>query len=330
MTATELYDHLKEFCEEDLLFQSRVHPLHGYINSRGANIFVKREDESAFGTSGSKRRKYASIFPWLKQGGFEKVALIGGAHSNHIVGMLQLLLERGIDYHLFLKESHTKIIGGNRLWLELLANPERITWITSKDWPQVNTIAQQAITQFSSKTCLLPEGGNCPAALPGAMTLLPDIVRNERELGIQFDHIFMDAGTGFIAAANLLSHSLLLHKSEIHIIKLAESPSTMVEELNSCREDLAQFGLSVGTIPPYTCTPSETARSFGSLNQTILQTIKTLARNHGLLTDPIYTAKLFYSAKVYIEREKMSGNILIVHSGGGNALMGFAEKFGKA
>ena len=63
------------------------------------------------------------------------------------------------------------------------------------------------------------------------------------------------------------------------------------------------------------------------MNQTLKIATLRYAQSEGLLTDPIYTTKLFYTAEQLIIDKKVSGNILIIHSGGGTGLLGFAEKF---
>ena len=66
-----------------------------------------------------------------------------------------------------------------------------------------------------------------------------------------------------------------------------------------------------------------TAKGFGSVNKTIKLEIKRLAREEGLLVEPIYSAKLFYEARHKIIQENLQGNILIIHSGGLLTLTGF-------
>ena len=65
------------------------------------------------------------------------------------------------------------------------------------------------------------------------------------------------------------------------------------------------------------------ARSFGSTNSTIFKEIKSIASEDGILTDPVYSAKLFITAKRTIQDQSLDGNILLIHSGGALALSGF-------
>ena len=70
-------------------------------------------------------------------------------------------------------------------------------------------------------------------------------------------------------------------------------------------------------------------RAFGSTNKTIFDEIRRIARTEGFLTDPIYSVKLFLTARRIIADEKIKGNCLFIHSGGGLTLLGFQEQLGQ-
>ncbi len=116
--------------------RSRVHRLNGFPGQ----CFVKREDELSFGITGSKIRKYLSLIPSLKR--FEEVVLIGGASSNNIVGLSQLLIEEGIQPVLFLCGHKPEQASGNLLISQLLVDPEHIHWYGRDSWPIINQLAE--------------------------------------------------------------------------------------------------------------------------------------------------------------------------------------------
>ena len=51
-----------------------------------------------------------------------------------------------------------------------------------------------------------------------------------------------------------------------------------------------------------------------------------MAKEEGLLLDPVYNAKLFQKAFDIIDEKELDGDICIIHSGGGSGLMGFAHR----
>jgi 1-aminocyclopropane-1-carboxylate deaminase len=308
------------YCQTDLLTPTRVHRLSRFAQAP-AEVWVKREDESGFGLSGCKKRKYASLLPYLKQQG-RAVALIGGSHSNHIVGLTQLLREAGWPLRLYLKETHAPRLSGNGLLRHLLTCEAEIRWVSATAWPEVEALAQTECADH----VIVPEGGTHPAALPGACTLWLDLLRNEVEHGIQFDHLFIDSGTALIAGALLGMKQRERPQTTLHVVLTAGDEAFFFQQYARFQQwSEVWLGEAFPAPEHLHLHPPATARAFGSVNATIRREVKHLASTHGLLCDPVYTAKLFYTARQVIEAKALTGRALIVHSGGGTGLMGFSD-----
>jgi len=317
------------FCEKEWLFHSRVQALSSF-SSEKVNVFAKREDDSGFGISGTKKRKYASLISFILMKNPDNVRIIGGENSNNIVGLLQVLHEYKIETFCYIKKQKGKTLTGNGFLFHLLAKPENIIYIQNEDWGNVNEIAEQDAKQSEQTSFIVREGASQREAVAGASTLMLDILRNETEKQLFFDHIFIDSGTGLMAAALANMNFLLGGKSHIHVVHTTGNETSFLGQLFMCQsfmQDLLETNINfTEKISHYF---PETAKSFGAVNTTILRFIRELAQAEGILTDPIYTAKLFFSAKKIIERKSLTGNILLIHGGGGTGLMGFSEEFSR-
>ena len=309
---------------------SRVHPLKTF-NTPSAVSKVKRDDELGFGISGSKLRKYTSLIPYLLTHRYQEAVVIGSAYSNHVLGISQLLIENRIKPVLFLLGDQSIQRQGNLLLTALLVPESQWHWISRTQWPRVETLAADYVQQSQLLTLLIPEGGCMDAALPGALTLPLDILQNEEEEGQPFDHVFMDAGTGFSAIATILAFAWLNKKTTLHILLLAGTEEHFFIKLKQFQQSFELFlGVQLDPIALFTqfklYQPTQ-ARAFGSVNTTIMNHIQFLAREEGFFTDPIYSAKLFWEAKNISKIQALAGNILVVHSGGALTLMGFQKHF---
>lgn len=292
---------------------SREHPLKT-IKSR-----VKREDELGFGISGTKLRKYTSLIPHLINNSYQAAAIIGSAHSNHVLSISQTLIENDIKPVLFLLGNPKMKREGNLLLTSMLVPETEWHWIDRTDWPFVEKLAYEHITK---ETLLIPEGACMPEALPGALTLAIDMLDTDN------DHIFMDAGTGLSAIATILAYAWLGKKTTLHILLLADNEQQFLNKLNHFQHVFEQFmGASIEGELRFKLYSSTLARSFGSVNQAVIDHIKFLACNEGFFTDPIYSAKLFWEANEIIKAQSLDGNILVIHSGGALTLMGFQQHF---
>lgn len=307
--------------EPSFRLSSRSHPLHDF--SSEGSWYIKRDDELSFSISGTKFRKYASLIYYLKKLKIEKVILEGSSHSNHLVGCLQLLIENQIDYELFLIKNYSETLHGNSLWLSFLTQGKNITTLTKKQWEERDFLYKKILPK---EAFFLPEGGNHLFSLPGAMTLAKDIAVNQKELGVIFDHIFIDAGTGFSAAALLLSLPLYNLNPHVHIIQMAYDEKKFQEILNTLSSALCEPLEKKHNPVPYTMYRSSLAPSFGSTSHEVFSFIKEVFIKQGFLCDPIYSAKLLYSAKKIGYEKKFKGSQLCIHSGGGLTLMGFDKQ----
>ncbi len=292
---------------------SRTHGLN-HFPKQGVACYVKRDDELSCGISGTKLRKYASIAAYLVAKKIQRLIIIAGPQSNNLLAALQVAREHGMQISVFLLKPKNDLIQGNYKLSLLFLNEKDIIWVERSQWALVGEMAQQYQTECEEACFILTEGGSVQQALPGAMTLAEDIVRNEVELALTFQHVFVDAGTGFAAAALIHGLTQLKHHALVHILLLADKKEQFVEKLMAW----------LGYVPHnYECFYPQTARSFGAINQQIKSEIKRLAKEEGILADPIYSAKLFHEARRVIMQEELQGNVLIIHSGGVLTMPGF-------
>ncbi|EHL32341.1 1-aminocyclopropane-1-carboxylate deaminase/D-cysteine desulfhydrase [Legionella drancourtii] len=285
---------------------SRVHQLNHFPN-QDVTCYAKRDDELGCGISGSKLRKYSSLMPFLLEQGIQHLIIIGGPQSNNLLAALQLAREFNFKVTAFLIKPWKLELQGNFKLSSLFLAEHEIVWVARADWCQVNALAQNYLNTLREPGFVLAEGASVPEAMRGAMSLAEDVVVNEQLLDFTFQHIFIDAGTGFSAAALIKGLALLNHQAQIHVLLLADDEKTFNQKLDLWL-DLAPRN--------YDCFYPTTAKAFGSVNQTIKAEIGRLAREEGILADPIYAAKLFYEARRYIEEKQLTGKVLIIHSGG--------------
>lgn len=306
---------------------SRIHPLKDFCLRSDAACYVKRDDELGFGISGNKLRKFRTLIPHLIRKGCREAIILGGPYSNNVLSLTQLLLENSIEPTLFLRGEKPSTPEGNFLFLRMLLPENSLHWIPRKSWSEVDTFIS-AYTANRNDYFVIPEGAFLFPALAGTLTLPLDIVKNEEHLNISFDHLFIDVGTGFSAAALLLGFAFLKKQTICHLLLLAEEERAFLKVLNTMHR---QFEELVGEKCPFpthfTCSRSALAPSFGSTNRSLFEFIVKIARTQGFFLDPVYSGKLFHYAQKKIEEDNtLSGNALIIHSGGALSLSGFQDR----
>ncbi len=308
---------------------SRTHSLHSF-NTAVCKVFLKRDDELSCSVSGSKFRKYASLLPCLIKSKVQEIILIGGGYSNNILGLTQLLIENGIHPTLFLRKPGNDRVEGNLLLTKMLVEEDQIHWISRESWKDVDELAAVYANERNTKgvrTVVFPEGAFTVEALPGAVTLSLDVMRNEIANEIQFDHIFVDAGTGLQACALILAHAWCNHPAKIHVVLLAQQENEFLYNLEGLRMDFELLVKGEMDFPKnFTLHRPTSAISFGSVNREVIQFIKDFAKTEGVFVDPIYSGKLMREASRLIVKQQLEGNVLLVHSGGVMTLAGFQSR----
>jgi 1-aminocyclopropane-1-carboxylate deaminase len=328
-----MFGPLQKYFEPGFVLHSRVHPSN--VLFPDAKLYIKREDELSSGIAGCKYRKFASLLPYIKMQGFSEVLVIGSAQSNNVVAALQLFIENQIPCRLLLLESNEETLKGNLLWMSMLLDMADVIWVTRNDWENVNQIAlkYQTDNQVQGKRVfILPEGAAVDQVLPGTMSLAYDILENEEELGIVFDHVFMDSGTGTSAMGLIFGMKQLGKQCKTHITLIAGTRDSFIGSLkyqfketrgSNVDNDISDILSNTVFHEPIS------AKSFGSVTTTILQALKSIAREEGIIMDPVYSVKHYMTAINVIETQKLSGNILFVYNGGSFAVSGYQDKLSK-
>lgn len=306
---------------------SRVHLLRQQFGP-GKQVYIKRDDELGFGVSGSKLRKYQSLLPALKKQAIKSAILLGGAHSNNILSLSQQLIENNIKPYLFLRGQAPLFREGNFLLTSLFIPDEAMYWVDRPLWDGAEAMAIKESANFPQPCFVIPEGACMPQSLAGAATLALDVFKNQQQHNIYFDHLFIEAGTGLAAIGFILGLWLMQEGDrQVHILLLADDKEVFIKKLTHYHAAFSQLlNQEIPYFPPtvqlnfYTPT---VAKSFGSVNRGVLNSIVEIARTEGFLTDPVYSAKLYTESIKIIESKDLKANNLIVHSGGALTLMGF-------
>jgi 1-aminocyclopropane-1-carboxylate deaminase len=321
---------LTPITQEDYPVHSRIHQLK--IGSEyGVLCWVKREDELGCLLSGSKARKYRSLVAALKKRGCKKAGLIGSQFSNHILGLSSLLIENGIEPTLFLLKAQEAPKVGNSLFIQLFVPEQNILYIERENWHKAHEIAlswQMQNSNFQAE--VIPEGGSIADSVTGLATLAVDIIQNEMDHKLTFSNILIDSGSGLTAATLIAAFGLIKKEVHIHVMLAASNQEEFSNTLSQVKQALeSSVGAIITKMPQYTLHAPPTAKSFGSTNATIFQTIVQAAHTEGFLLDPLYSSKLYLLLKHLLQSKSLAGPTLFIHSGGLFSLSGFQPQLQK-
>lgn len=298
---------------------SRIHPLYSF-ERENATCFIKREDETGGLLNGTKRRKYLSLLPFLLS--YDEWIIRGSCFSNHVLALSELAKEHHKTVWLIFEDKKPQVSRGNFFLTSLLVEEERMFFEKSDTKWLIDERKK-----LDKKIIEVPVGGDTKESFLGSLTLPLEIFDQEALQNTHFDHLFIDSGTGFTAAALIAGCNFLKKKTQIHVVLVAGSEAAFQKKVDDANEWLKEAGGLFPFSSSYKTYDSQTAKSFGAVNKKLLSFIESFAKAEGVFLDPIYNAKLFFSAKEIIERDHLQGKILIIHSGGTASLLSFNDLF---
>ncbi len=293
--------------------------------SQGISLFVKRDDLLHPNIQGSKGRKLAAIFPFIRQTCPGGVVTFGGAFSNHLHAVAVAGRLFGVPTYGILRGAYADL--SNPTLRACLENG-----MTLIPWPKLRYDAckQQGWERLQPDfpgCYILPEGGNTPEALKACASISAEILDQlPASMGKPL-YLCVPAGTGCTAAGMIAG--LTIPNSEVMIFPVS---SQDIDHF-SILQLLANAGLDVPDLETRFQFQSDYIfGGFAKLHPPVMDFVHTFLTQTNILLDPIYTAKMFYGIFDLLSKGAIPENSTVValHSGGIQGWEGFRERYGKA
>lgn len=279
---------------------------HTDFKQKGVRVFVKRDDLIHPFISGNKWRKLKyTLFEAVTKNKKHLISF-GGAYSNHLLATACAAAKFGF--------SSTGIVRGEELSNSTLMLCQvfgmKLIFTDRESYQYKHELFEKYFKQ-DTHAFFIDEGGAGKAALKGCSELCNELID-------PFDHIFCAAGTGTTAAGILMGierNQLQTRLNVIPVLKGADFlKAAIINFSGSMNFNFHQeyhFGGYAKTTPE------------------LIEFIKSFSSTTGMLIDPVYTGKMFYSIFDLIAKDSFppESRILAIHTGGSFGILGMAEKF---
>jgi 1-aminocyclopropane-1-carboxylate deaminase len=252
-------------------------------NSKGIQVFVKRDDLIHPIISGNKWRKlkkYLQTFSFSTHSG---LLSFGGAYSNHLYALAYAGYSLGIPT--------VGIIRGDELTMD--SNPylsQMSTWGMQMHFISRSAYRSKPIPSDYENYAVVAEGGFGELAIQGMEILVNELP--------ECDYIYTAVGTGATA---------------IGLAKYSDKPVVGVLTLNNLSE------IEAHALP--TNLEIESAYVFGKYakqNDALDLFCAEFYQKHGIPIEPIYTGRLFYALIEHIKNGHIAphSKLVAIHTGG--------------
>jgi 1-aminocyclopropane-1-carboxylate deaminase len=285
------------------IFSPLEHLHHDYLNQ----LWVKRDDLIDPYISGNKWRKLKYILQKVLAGNKTHLVTFGGAYSNHLVATAAAASKNGLQSTAFVRgeEVHNEMLVLCKLYgMQLI--------FTNREDYKNKLFCYHQYFGNNPDAYFIDEGGASLEGTEGCAEIIS-------ELPMDTDHIFCAAGTGTTAAGLLKGMQRTGLKAKLHVVPVLKGGSFL-------KEEILQYTAESDDLVMHT------DYHFGGYAKTqplLIDFIKRFTKSHGILIDPVYTAKMFFALDDLAKGGyfKPDEKIIALHTGGLLGIMGMKEKF---
>jgi D-cysteine desulfhydrase len=292
--------------------------------SLGLDLWVKRDDATGGAEAGNKIRKLEWLLADALARGAGTVITCGGLQSNHARATALCAASLGLEAILYLRTPQPEggaPLEGNVL-LDRLAGAEirLITPETYRDRERVMAEAAAELQRGGRAAYVIPEGGSNGLGALGYVEAMRE-VRAQLDQGVAgggaFDVIVHACGSGGTAAGVALG-------AGHHGVARAVRPMAVCDDAPTFERAIARITAEARALAPGLGEAAELtvddrakgpAYAVSTAEQRAL--IARVARESGLVLDPVYTGKAFAGLAAMAESGALRGaRVLFLHTGG--------------
>lgn len=295
------------------------------------NLFIKRDDNSGLASGGNKVRKLQYFIYDALEKGCDTIITAGAQQSNHCRQTAAACAKAELNCHLLLGGNKPEKYNGNLLLSHLLGANIHFTGDNRKG-EDIETLKHE-LESNGKKVYVVPYGGSNLLGAYGFVDAVKELKEQLTEMNFKIDFIFFASSSGGTQAGLKLGVDLFGLDTKLMPISIdkvglgGKSLDEVVLQL------LNQGRHALGIEKHYSIDDAKLIRGYDNSGYGIVTeneriAIKVLAKNEGVLLDPVYSGRAFYGMIDHIESKKLrkNSNILFWHTGGLPANFYYAEE----
>jgi len=308
----------------------------------GKNLRVWRDDLTGWSLSGNKIRKLEYLCAEAAMAGADHLVTCGGPQSNHTRATAYAARSLGWGVTLVVREppgglDRDAVSNGNLL-LNQLAGAEFV-YVPFEEYRQAGAVYDPFLEQTAerlrargTRPFVIPEGGSCPTGCWGYLAAMRELVATAGEG--PFD-LFCAVGSGGTLGGLELGRQNFAANSRLHGVNVCDSADYFQDRVGRLLQEFStRYGATGAKWTEETLNIHDgfVGRGYALAEDEDLRFYASLARETGLLLDPVYTGKAFRGMLKLIQERPgdFSDDIVFLHSGGQFATFAFADQYQRA
>ncbi len=294
----------------------------------GRDIWIKRDDLCGIALGGNKVRKLQYLLAEAKSQGCDTVFTTGGTQSNH--AMLTAACAASLDMRttLFLKHKGKIERKGNLILNDIYG--AQVEFVDVDSYEAIYEVMKEKCEELKvngRKGYIIPMGGSNALGSIGYISCVEEISEHMKSINHKCDYLVSATGSGGTTAGLVLGSKKKLMDAKVVGIGIATDDfkkivMNLVDEANkllgmdfTIQEEQLEIVYHVG-------------EGYAIPNPEDIPAMDQMAKELGILLDPVYTGKAFSKFVTLLEEDYFKGknDIVFVHTGGAAAIFAVEKR----
>lgn len=299
----------------------------------GVEIHVKRDDLTGLLESGNKVRKLEFLVAEALQQGADTLVTCGTLQSNGCRAVSAVAARLGLRAVLAVRGARPEAYDGNLLLDRLLG--AEVRYCTGAEFARVDEVMEALAAEVRAgggRPYLIPEGGANEVGALGYLECAVELTEQIHHGAPRFDAVVISAFTGGSQAGLLLGKQLAGLPGEIVGVPIGR-PAEQVREhvAHTMGAAIRRYGFSIDVPKTIHLLDGYQAAERLDAGDAELAVLVDLAREEGILLDPVYTARGFRGLVETVARDPkaLGQRVCFVHTGGLFSLFPYRERLSR-
>ena len=297
----------------------------------GPQIYIKRDDCTGLATGGNKTRKLEFLIGEALQKKADTVITQGATQSNHVRQTAAISARMGLNCEVILEhrtgsEDPEYLENGNVL-LDRLFGATIKTVPAGSDMDLALKESAEEIKKNGGNPYIIPGGGSNPTGALGYVNCSMELVGQLNGRGLKADHLVTATGSAGTQAGLVVGMEGTRSGIPVLGICVGIEKKAQEEKVFDLVQRTTEFLEISGSINRDTVVANGdyVGPGYGKPTEGMLEAVQLLAREEGILLDPVYSGKGMAGFIDLIRRGHFSKNenIVFLHTGGSTALFAY-------
>jgi len=295
----------------------------------GVELFVKRDDLTGLLESGNKVRKLEFLVGEALEQRADTLVTCGTLQSNCCRAVAAVAARLGLNAVLAVKGTRPAAYDGNLLLDRLLG--AEIRYLPDEEWGRVDAVLEEMAGELRARghrPYVIPESGSNEVGALGYLECAVELAGQIGHGAPRFDSVVISVYSGGSQAGLLMGKQLAGLPSEIVGVPIAWPADKVREHVEqTMAKSIRRFGFAIEVPKSIHLLDGHQGVGRAAVGEAELATVVRLAREEGLVLDPVYTAKAFTGLLDALAKDPkaLGQRVCFIHTGGIFSLFPFRD-----